>query len=105
MTDNIKELYENKLRYNASYYETTERGTRSKYLIVFLGTNEFLIISNYYGCCACGVRSYDWDANMAKYTYTETKTEIKTSTIEKLINEYERKKLQTRATITIERED
>ena len=103
MTNLLKELYQNKLKYNASYYTIKERGTQSEYMIYFIGCNEFVITSNYYGCVALGVRSYDWDKEEANYIYQETKNEPRASTLERLMTEYERKRLQTKAIIKIER--
>lgn len=94
--ENIKELYNNKLKYNCSYYESKSE-SKSNYLIIFLGSRDFLITSNYWGVVAVGCRSYDYDKEQANYIYACTGGEhIPASRVEQIIKQYEYKRLNNK---------
>lgn len=88
----LKKLYNEKLKYNCSYYEA-KSSSGSDLLLVFIGCHEFIITNNYWGCIAFGIRSFDFDKETAVYNYEMTNNHISVSSVENLIRKYEKKKL------------
>lgn len=100
--EKLKELYKSKLKFNCSYYLIKSKN--SDLLVVFIGTDDFIISNHYYGCVAIGKRKFDFDDNKATYSYIQTCQSFYISSIEKALTSYERKRLQTNAKIVFERE-
>ena len=97
----VKKLYDETLKYNCSYYEMKSE-IYSNLLIVFLGTNEFIITNNFLGVVALGRRSYDFDKQQAIYKWQPMSENIHFSRVEKLIRTYEAQRLKIH-NISIER--
>ena len=66
-------------------------------LIIFIGTKEFLIVSNYWGVVALGSRSFDYDQQKALYTYERKANSVFHSRICSVIRQYEKKRLNIQA--------
>lgn len=88
MKNDIKELYEKKLKYNCSF--ETMKHNNNDLLIVYLGTNDFIIVSNYSGVVVVGSYRFNFDINEAFITYEVVKDHYNISTIERLITKYQR---------------
>ena len=98
ISEKLKNLFDEKIRFNCSYYEM-KRNDKSDLLIIFLGTSEYLITTNYHGVVAYGTRKYDYDSNNAIYDYEIINNNIRKSDIEKLIKTYEAKRLKIKSVI------
>ena len=92
MNELLKELYEKKLKYNCSYYEM-KRKYKNDLLIVFLGTSDFIITTNFFGVVAYGKRTFDFDNMKSIYTLTQTETSIYKSELLLIIKKYEKARL------------
>lgn len=88
----LENLYNYKAKSNCSYYE--KKSNKGDLLIVFLGCSEFLIVNNYWGVVALGVRSFDFDTNKALYKVKEKGNHYTRGTLESIITAYENKKLR-----------
>ena len=66
-------------------------------LIIFIGTKDFLIVSNYWGVVALGSRSFDYDQQKALYTYERKANSVLHSRICSVIKQYEKKRLNIEA--------
>lgn len=97
----LKDLFESKLKYNCSYYEMKSE-IYSNLLIVFLGTSDFIIVTNFSGVVAMGRRSFDFDQNKALYKWQPITQNIHFSRVEKLIKTYEAQRLKIKR-VDIER--
>ena len=97
----LKNLYESKLKYNCSYYEMKSQ-IYSDLMIVFLGTSDFIIVTNFAGVVAMGRRSFDFDKSQAVYKWQAMSETIHFSTVERLIKTYEAQRLKIKS-VSIER--
>lgn len=98
---NLLDLYENKLKFNCSFVTMKHNGI--DLLLVYLGTNDFVIVSNYNGVVALGKYRFDFDINEAFINYVIVKDYYNISTIENLIRKYERQVMKLKCKINIER--
>lgn len=103
MKKDIQELYEKKLQFNCSF--ATMKHNNSDLLIVYLGTNDFIIVSNYIGVFAIGHYSFNFDINEAFITYEVVKDHYNISTIERLIIKYERQIMKLKCKINLTRNE
>lgn len=103
MKKDIQELYEKKLRYNCSF--ATMKHNNSDLLIVYLGTNDFLIVSNYAGVVVVGSYRFNFDINEAFITYEIVKDHYNISTLERLIIKYERQVMGLKCKINLTRNE
>lgn len=101
MENEMKELYEKKLCYNCSF--ATMKHNNNDLLIVYLGTSDFLIVSNYIGVVAVGSYRFDYDTNEAFIKYEIKHDHYNISTIERLIYKYERQIMGLKCKINITR--
>ena len=99
MKDFIKTLYDEKLKYNASF--TTMKHNGSSILIVYISCDDFLIISNYNGVVAVGNYRFNWDIQEAFINYEIIKDFYTPRTLEKLILKYEREVMKLSCKINI----
>lgn len=91
--EQLQKLYNEKLKYNCTY-ATRETANGPDLAIIFLGTEDFIIISNYWGVVAMGQRSFNYDLMKATYNTIEKGGHIARSYIEKIIKKYETKRLK-----------
>lgn len=88
MNELIKKLYDEKLKYNCYCENITTKSNGVLYL-VYLGTKDFIIINNYYGCVATGERSFNYEKPQLNITYTLLNNNILKSNISKLLKKHE----------------
>ena len=98
---NLLDIYNEKLKYNCSF--TTMKHNGNDLLIVYLGTNDFIIVSNYCGVVVLGKYRFDFDINKAFIDYQIVNNHYNISTIENLIRKYERQIMKLTCPIDIER--
>lgn len=104
MTDTLKMLYASKLKYNCSFRTVTYKG--HDFALVFLGCCDFLIISNFWGCVACGSRVFDFDTQEVTTKYKIIENSAATcGTIENILTKYERQNLKSKLKINFIKED
>ena len=68
-------------------------------LIVFLGTSDFIIVNNYYGVVAFGVRSYNYDTETSTYKVKEQGEHIGRAKLSQLCRHYENKRLKNKKVV------
>ena len=88
MNELIKKLYDEKLKYNC-YCESITTKSNGVLYLVYLGTKDFIIINNYYGCVATGERSFNYEKPQLNITYTLLNNSILKSNISKLLKKHE----------------
>lgn len=98
---NLKKLYNEKLKYNCSF--TTCINKNDVLLVVFLGCNDFVITSNYWGVVAIGQRHWNNETEQAEYQYIKKCFSVSVCSIEFILTKYERKRLETKSKIIFER--
>lgn len=98
---NLLDIYESKLKFNCSF--VTMKHNNRDLLLVYLGTNDFVIVSNYCGVVVLGKYRFDFDINEAFINYEIVKDHYNISTIENLIRKYERQVMKLKCKINIER--
>jgi len=84
----MKELYQKKLKY-ASYCDFICY-QNDKLYIIYLGTQSFIIIYNFYGCIASGERVFDYETKTININYTIYHDEITKTAIQKVIKKHEK---------------
>lgn len=89
----LDDLYNHKAKYNCSYYELKSK-EKPNIIIMFLGSNEFIISNNYFGVVAVGVRGFDYDTETANYTIKQKGDFVFRSRLAKLCQKYETERLQ-----------
>lgn len=94
--DFLGDLYEHKAKSNCDYYEIKSKD-KPNLLIIFLGSYEFLIVNHYWGVVACGVRSFDYDTETAKYTIKEIGEHMARSRLANACQKYERERLNIKS--------
>lgn len=103
MNETIKNLYFNKLQYNCSY-KLMKRKDRSDLMLVYLGCNDFVVISNYNGVVALGSRKYDFDKKELSIYYEVIKGNVVNhSACERLLASYEHEIMKLNCNINFER--
>ena len=102
MNKNIKSLYDEKLKYNCSF--VTMKHNNSDLLLIYLGCNDFLIVSNYIGVVAVGHYRFNYDNNEAFITFEIIKDHYNVSTLEKIIIKYERSVMGLKCKINLKKE-
>ena len=85
----LTQLYDEKLKYG--HYITLMKHRNNNIFITFIGCSDFVISSNYYGVCALGRRSYDYDTKKATYKVQIIQDAYFKSTLSKLIFKHEKK--------------
>lgn len=103
MKESIKKLYDEKLKYNCSF--ATMKHNNNDLLIVYLGTSDFLIVSNYIGVVAVGSYRFNYDINEAFITYEVLKDHYNISTLERLMFKYERQVMGLKCKINLTRKE
>ena len=88
----IKELYENQLKYNCDFITMTHNN--EDFVLVFLGTDDFVVTCHYWGVVGYGVRHYDHETNTAKYDVVLPCQSVSFSTVDRIIKRYERVRLK-----------
>lgn len=86
MNNFLKNLYNEKLK-NACYFETLN----NKFCLVYLGSYDFIIIHNYFGCVATGCRKYDHEKNKVNIEYILHENSIQKSDISRILKKHENK--------------
>ena len=99
--ENLKKLYDKKLKYNCSF--TTSLNKNDILLVFFLGCNDFVITSNYWGVVAIGQRHWNNETKQAEYSYIKKCVSVSVCSFEFILTKYERKRLQTTSKIIFER--
>lgn len=84
----IKKLYDEKLKYNC-YCDSISTQKNGVLYIVYLGSYDFIIINNYYGCIASGKRTFNYDNNTLNINYNLLNDNILNSYIIRLIKKHE----------------
>lgn len=97
---NIKTLYNQTIKYNCSYCFVNQKN--SEFLLVFLGSDNFIVTNYYYGCVAYGKRKYDYEKEIIFYNCEiANASAIYKSTLERLLKKYEYKILKCESPLMI----
>lgn len=88
MNDIIKKLYDEKLKYNC-YCESMQTQKNGVLYLVYLGTSDFIVINNYYGCVAAGERVFNYDTKTIRIKYALLSENILKIYISKLLKKHE----------------
>lgn len=85
----IKELYNDSLKYNATV-ESLQGKEYGVLYLVYLGMNNFIVVNNYCGVLAYGSRNYSYDVKTVfiRYEFIE-KNWVTPRTIERLLKKHE----------------
>lgn len=89
MNDIIKNLYDEKLKYNC-YCESMQTQKNGVLFLVYLGCNDFIVINNYYGCVAAGERVFNYDTKTINIKYILFNENILKSSISNLLKKHEK---------------
>ena len=85
MTNLLNELYEKKLRSNCNYEQINDS------IIIYLGMDQFIIVNNYFGVIAVGVRGFSYEKQTSYIKYKLVNDSVSEVKVRKLIKKYENK--------------
>lgn len=88
MNEFLNNIYNKKLKYNC-YVEMMKPKNAGDLFLVYLGTSDFIIISNYWGCIAGGERHFDYEKQEIKIKYKRYNDHLSNSYIIHLLNKHE----------------